>query len=95
MWPNSSTHDCLGGLDVLPRSQKTVVNREDRHLSTHRCWPLLIASGAWGLTAIYEWWFSTFYDPQSKYDIRIDLGLAVIVSFLITAFAAAWSIRPR
>ena len=63
--------------------------------NTHRCWPLLIASGAWSLTAIYEWWFSTFYDPQGKYDIRVDLGLAVIVSFLVTALAAAWSIRRR
>jgi hypothetical protein len=63
--------------------------------NTRRCWPLLIASGAWGLTAIYEWWFSNFYDPQHKYDIRVDMLLAVVLSFLITAFAAVWSIRRR
>jgi len=66
-----------------------------RYRNTHRCWPLLIASVAWGLTAIYERWFSTFYDPQGKYDIRVDLLLAVVLSFLITTFAAVWSIRCR
>jgi hypothetical protein len=65
-------------------------------IETHAgVWPLLIASVAWGLTAIYEWWFSTFYDPQGKYDIRVDLLLAVVLSFLITTFAAVWSLRRR
>ncbi len=66
-----------------------------RYRSTHRCWPLLIASAASGLTAIYEWWFSTIYDPQHKYNIRVDALLAIVLSFLVTVSAAVWSIRRR
>jgi hypothetical protein len=60
-----------------------------------RSWPLLIAAAAWGLSALYELWFDNFYDPQHKFDIRIDLGLAIVISFFATLFAAAWSIRRR
>jgi hypothetical protein len=62
---------------------------------TFRSWPLLIASASWGLAAIYEWWFTTRYDPQAKIDIRVDLLLVGALAIVITLVCAAWSFRSR
>ena len=60
-----------------------------------RAWPLLIASACWGLAAIYEWWFTTFYDPRGQFDIRVDLLLAAGLASVVTLLCAAWSFRPK
>jgi hypothetical protein len=57
--------------------------------------PLLVASAAWGLSALYEWWFTRIYDPQAAFNIRIDLLLVIAGSVVITLFCAVWSLRRR
>jgi hypothetical protein len=45
-------------------------------------WPLLIAASAWGLATLYECWFELIFDPEAKFNIRVDL-LAVLGVLLI------------
>jgi hypothetical protein len=60
-----------------------------------RGWPLLIAAAGWGLGAIYEWWFTTIYDPRHKFNIRADLLILVFWLIVTTLVCAIWSLRRR
>ena len=58
----------------------------------HVFWPLVVASVAWGLAAIYEGWFESIEDPQGKVDIRVDLVVIVIVLIATTVVCVVWSV---
>lgn len=58
----------------------------------HVFWPLVVASSAWGLAAMYEVWFEGIYDPQGKGDIRVDLVVMVVGLISTTVVCVAWCV---
>jgi hypothetical protein len=56
----------------------------------HVFWPLMVASSAWGLAAIYEVWFESVND--SKVDIRLDYVVILIGLLSTTVVCVTWSV---
>ncbi len=53
-------------------------------------WPLLVATGAWGAFAVWEW-----YAKTKGWNIRVDLFLIYPVLIILTAWGAFSVVHKR